>query len=262
VTLASDARIGGADWRSMVNQTPPAAQPPVLFDEALGMPRQAWALFGLALVVALVVVHPYTVPLVALSWLYSVMRFHRVRVRVDPWYLSVGKRHAPLAGLDLTTLGRARNPWPWKVFSRSYLGANPIWTSDSVRVIGRDLHGGQVTVAVGTNRRDELLGVLESAVARASTALGAQPATEAQVPSPAASAAPVNASAAPAGSAPVPAGAWPAPSSAGWTPQPPVRPPAPGWYDDPWAPGASWRWWDGRAWTSYCAPAYGRWGVR
>ena len=32
--------------------------------------------------------------------------------------------------------------------------------------------------------------------------------------------------------------------------------PLPGWYDDPWAPGAGWRWWDGWRWTGFAVPTY------
>ena len=66
------------------------------------------------------------------------------------------------AALDLTTLGRAHNTWPWRPFTRAWLGGNPIWTSDSVGVRGWDER--PYWVSVGTNRRDELVALLERAV--------------------------------------------------------------------------------------------------
>src|SRR5690606_1412662 len=152
--------------------------------------------------------HPLVVPLIVLSWFYAVARYARTEVRVDADAIWVGRRVAALGWLDPTTLGRARNPWPWRPFTRTYLGANPIWTSDSVRVLGRDPKGRKVIVAVGTRRRDELVAVLEWGMRNAQ----------------------------------VRAGAW-----AG------VPLPLAGWYDDPWAPGSSWRWWDGAQWTPYAA---------
>lgn len=181
------------------------------FHERLGAPRQAWLLFGLALLVGVVAIHPLTVPLIVLSWLYAVVRHARTEVRVDADAIRVGKRTAAVGWLDPMTLGRARNPWPWRPFTRTYLGANPIWTSDSVRVLGRDPRGRKVIVAVGTSRRDELVAVLEWAMAGARARAGALAGTSL---------------------------------------------PVAGWYDDPWAPGASWRWWDGFRWTAYAAPTF------
>lgn len=196
-----------------------------LFFEKLGMPRRAWGLFFLAIVVTVLAIHPVFVPLVAISWGISVWRFARSQVRIDPDTITVGKRSAALAGLDLSTLGRARNPLPWRYFSPRYLGANPIWSSDSIRVRGRDLGGQLVLVDVGTNRRDHLVAVLTDAVpaARARAVQGA-------------------------GVAGLPV--WPVA---------PVGPP-PAWYDDPWAPGFGWRYWDGWRWTAFVAPRYTVWG--
>ncbi len=149
------------------------------------MPKKAWGLFALALLTTAVVVHPYATILVILSWVYSVIRFSRATVRIDPWWLSVGSRSAPLVGLDLRTVGRARNPWPWKVFSKRYLGANPIWTEDSVRIVGRGADGARVLVAIGTNRRDEFLAVLHEAVSRAYGAAAPSPFTDPLAGSPA-----------------------------------------------------------------------------
>lgn len=182
-----------------------------LFQERLGIPRRAWGLFALALVVGLVAIHPLTVPLIVLSWGYAVLRYARTEVRVDADAIRVGRRVAALGWLDPATLGRARNPWPWRPFTRTYLGANPIWTTDSVRVLGRDPAGRRVVVAVGTRRRDELVAVLEWGMLHARARAGPLAGTSL---------------------------------------------PLAGWYDDPWAPGAGWRWWDGWRWTPHAAPTY------
>ena len=268
------------------------------------MPKKAWGLFALALVTTTVAVHPYATVMVVLSWGYSVVRFSRTAVRIDPWWLTVGGRSAPLVGLDLRTIGRARNPWPWKVFSKRYLGANPIWTADSVRIVGRGADGEPVLVAVGTNRRDEFLAALHDAVARAYGAAAPSPFTDPQagVPQPGIAGGAWDGSGAEvagppavwaqqgsgqhAPAAPTPAAAVPArpligapPASAqpqqvsggvggphaghfqpapGWGTPAATPPRPPGWYDDPWAPGSSWRWWDGTRWTTNCAPAFGK----
>lgn len=221
---------------------------PLLYEERLGMPARAWGLLGLAVAATVVLVYPPLVVFTVASWVVSVVRFNGAVVRIDPGRIHVGRRSAPLAGLDLATLGRARNPWPWQVFSPRYLGANPIWARDSVGLRGSDEAGRPVRVAVGTSRRDELVRALAGAVpaARANAAAGpvawlAAPA--AGFPSadstPGAQVAPR----APAG----PAG-WQAPAR----PAPPRANP-PGWYPDPWAPVSALRWWDGTAWTGHVA---------
>ncbi len=195
--------------------TRPAAT--ILFRERLGMPRRAWLLLGLALLVGVVAIHPFSAVLIVLSWLYSVLRFRRTEVLIDGDSIRVGKRVARLVWLDPATVGRARNPWPWRPFTRTYLGANPIWTSDSVRVLGRDPRGRRVVVAVGTQHRNELVTTLEAAIRNAHQPTALHP-----------------------------AGVFTVTATAG-----------PGWYDDPWAPGAAWRWWDGWRWTAHAAPTYG-----
>ena len=186
------------------------------------MPRRAWGLFLLALVVTVLAVHPYFVPLVIISWAISVWRFARSQVRIDADLITIGNRSAALAGLDLSTLGRARNPLPWRYFSPRYLGANPIWSKDSIRVRGRDRRGQLVLVDVGTNHRDQLIAVLTEAVP-AARARAAQYDAGASV--------------------------WPAAHVA----------PPPAWYDDPWAPGFGWRYWDGWRWTAHVAAKYASW---
>ncbi|MEP6661776.1 MAG: DUF2510 domain-containing protein [Acidimicrobiales bacterium] len=143
--------------------------PGALYVERLGMPRRAWGLFVFALVVTAFAIHPLYMPFVALAWAVSVLRYNNTGVRIDHHALTVGRRSTLLATLDLATLGQARNPWPWKVFSRRYLGANPVWTRESIRLRGQT-GGKKVIVAIGTNRRDELLGVLGPAVTAAKRA--------------------------------------------------------------------------------------------
>ena len=200
------------------------SSPQPLFFERLGMPRRAWGLFVLALVVTALAVHPLLVPFVMISWGISVWRFSRSQIRIDADLITIGRRSAALAGLDLSTLARARNPWPWRYFSPRYLGANPIWSKDSIRVRGRDQLGQVVLVDLGTNYRDQLIAVLTEAV----------PAARARALQYGAG-----------------VSAWPV-AAAG-------APPA--WYDDPWSPGFGWRYWDGWRWTAHMAPKYGMWGA-
>jgi len=143
--------------------------PGALYLERLRMPRRAWALFAFAAGVSVLVVSPLAVPLVAIAWGTSFLRFRHLAVRIDRDRISVGRKALPLTCLDLSTLRQARNPWPWRFLSRRYLGANPIWTDDSVSLQGR-LQGRKVIVSVGTNRREELVRALGAAVADAKAA--------------------------------------------------------------------------------------------
>ena len=106
---------------------------------------------------------PIVVPVALVAWIVNVVRFQGSVVRIDEDYVWVGRRWARLAALDLSTLGRASNTWPWRAFNPRYLGANPIWTRDSVGVRGVD-GGKKYWFSVGTNRRDELVRMLEAAV--------------------------------------------------------------------------------------------------
>ena len=134
-------------------------------------------------------------------------------MRVDADYLWVGKRWVRLCALELSTLGQAGNTWPWRSFNKRYLGANPIWTRDSVGLRGIDV-GRRYWVAIGTNRRDDLVAVLTSAVPTARER---------------------------------------AEAAGTWAPDLRVLPPA-GWHPDPWNPAGQLRWWDGRAWTGWTWP--------
>jgi len=150
--------------------TVPAA-PAVLFEERLRAPARAWWWLAVIVVVTAFALAPFLVPVAAVAWAVNVVRFWRSRVRVDDDHLWVGKRSVRLAALDLSTLGRAGNTWPWKAFNKRYLGANPIWTRDSVAVRGIDGER-PYWVAVGTNRRDELVDVLTRAVPAAQEQVG------------------------------------------------------------------------------------------
>jgi hypothetical protein len=140
--------------------------PALHFEERLGVRGRAWWWLLAIAAVAFFAIGPIAVPLALVAWFVNVGRYARVRTRIDDERLSVGRRSVPLAALDLSTVGRATNPWPWRVFSRRYLGANPIWTRDSLSVQGID-PGGIYRVAVGTNRRDELAATLETAAREA-----------------------------------------------------------------------------------------------
>ena len=133
------------------------------FEERLRPTRRGWLWLPPILAVTFLAVAPILVPLALIAWLINLGRFWRVVVRIDDDYIWVGRRWARLATLDLTTLGRAQNTWPWRTFSSRWLGGNPIWTRDSLGVRGFD-GGKPYFVSVGTNRRDELVAVLETSV--------------------------------------------------------------------------------------------------
>jgi hypothetical protein len=135
----------------------------LLFEEPLRPHGRAWLWLAPILVITFLAVAPIIVPIALAAWFVNVVRFWRSTVRVDRDHVWVGRRAVRLAALDLTTLGRAQNTWPWRTFSRRWLGGNPVWTSDSVGVRGFDA-GRPCWVSVGTNRRDELVEVLERAV--------------------------------------------------------------------------------------------------
>jgi len=139
---------------------------------------RGWLWLPPILAITFLAVAPVIVPVALLAWFVNVARFWRTTVRIDAERVWVGRRSVRLAALDLTTLGRAQNTWPWRTFSRRWLGGNPIWTADSVGVRGFD-EGKPCWVSVGTNRRDELVAVLARAAgaarARAPVATGSLP---------------------------------------------------------------------------------------
>jgi hypothetical protein len=135
----------------------------VLYEERVSAAPRAWLWLPIIVVITALAIAPIVVPVALVAWIVNVVRFHGSVVRIDEDYVWVGRRWARLAALDLSTLGRASNTWPWRAFNPRYLGANPIWTRDSVGVRGVD-GGKQYWVSVGTNRRDELVRMLEAAV--------------------------------------------------------------------------------------------------
>jgi hypothetical protein len=118
------------------------AQAPALFEERIGPTRRSLLWLLAVVVITFFAIGPVFVPVAVAAWLINVVRYRRARVRVEDDYLFVGKRWVRLAALDLRTLGRGGNTWPWRAFNRRYLGANPLWTHDSVAVRGID--GGRV----------------------------------------------------------------------------------------------------------------------
>ncbi len=148
----------------------------VLYEERLGARGRAWGWLPVIVAVAFFGIAPVFAPIAAGAWFINVVRFRGTKIRIDRDQVSVGRRSLPLAALELSTLGRAGNTWPWRAFSKRYLGANPIWTRDSVGM--RGIHQGRPCwVAVGTNRRDELVSALNEAVkdAQSRTRTGATP---------------------------------------------------------------------------------------
>jgi hypothetical protein len=143
-----------------------AAPTGLLYQEPLRASARSWLWCAVAVVVTFLAIAPIVVPVTFVAWLINVGRYHRITIRIDRDYVWVGHRWAYLAALDLTTLGRASNTWPWRSFNSRYLAGNPIWTRDSVGVRGAQA-GKKYWLSVGTNRRDELIDVLTTAVEEA-----------------------------------------------------------------------------------------------
>jgi hypothetical protein len=146
----------------------------VLFEEPLRIRGRGWLWLPPVLAITFLAIAPVVVPIALVAWFVNVARFWGSTVRIDDERVWVGRRAVRLAALDLRTLGRAQNTWPWRTFSRRWLGGNPIWTADSVGVRGFD-RGKPCWVSVGTNRREELVAVLERAVRAAHEREPAQP---------------------------------------------------------------------------------------
>jgi hypothetical protein len=138
----------------------------LIYKERLTMNSRAWGLCLLSLIVTVLVVHPLFVVVTASAWLFNALYYQGLEVRIDDDLIWVGAKSAPLAALDLSTFDRASNTWPWKALSKDWLGANPIWTRDSVSVRG-ELDGRNVRVNVGTDHRDQLVAALTNGVHRA-----------------------------------------------------------------------------------------------
>jgi hypothetical protein len=146
--------------------SPLAATRQVRFEEQLRPTRRSWLWLPPILIITFLAISPLIVPFALIAWGINVGRFWTITVRIDDDYLWVGRRWVRLTALDLTTLGRAQNTWPWRTFSPRWLGGNPIWKRDSVGVRGFD-EGKPIWVSVGTDRRDELVAALEAAKAAA-----------------------------------------------------------------------------------------------
>ena len=143
-----------------------AWQPPVLFEERLRPSRRAWWWLAVISVITFFTLGLIIVPIAVIAWFINIARFRSSVVRIDTERVWVGRRSLRLTVLDLSKIGRATNPWPWRAFSNRYLGGNPIWTRDSVGIRGRDGKK-KCWVSVGTNRRDEFLETLVDAAAAA-----------------------------------------------------------------------------------------------
>ncbi|SRR6266511_804627 len=139
------------------------ARPELLYEERLRASARSWLWCVAAVVITFFAIAPVVVPVTLLAWAINVGRYQRITIRIDHDYVWVGHRWARLATFDLTTLGRASNTWPWHSFNNRYLGANPVWTRDSVGMRGLD-GGKKYWLSVGTNRRDDLVSVLSTAV--------------------------------------------------------------------------------------------------
>lgn len=149
------------DLRSVPYDPVAVARPPVRahYTERLRPTGRGWLWLPAILAITALAIAPIIVPIALVAWLVNLVRFWRVVVTVDDDTIRVGRRSAPLGALDLTTLGRAQNTWPWRVFSRRWLGANPIWTRDSVGI--RGFHEGRpLWVSIGTDHREALVAAL------------------------------------------------------------------------------------------------------
>jgi hypothetical protein len=146
----------------------------LLYEERLRATPRSWLWCLTAVAITFLAIAPIIVPVTLVAWCINVGRYHRITIRIDDDYVWVGHRWARLATLDLATLGRAQNTWPWRSFNNRYLGANPIWTRDSVGLRGVD-SGKKYWLSVGTNHRDELIGVLTHAIATARERVQYQP---------------------------------------------------------------------------------------
>ena len=156
------ARMQPSQWPAPTASS--STVPVVRYTENLRVRGRQWFWLAVIALVSALAGALVLVPFVIVAWMYAVVRFGFTKIKIDDHYLWVGAKSAPLAGLDLATLARASNAWPWAVFSDHWLGANPIWTRDSVGLKGRDSMGKKVTVAIGTNRRDDLIEALTSSV--------------------------------------------------------------------------------------------------
>jgi hypothetical protein len=170
-------RIGGRNAEATAGRGPelPSLYAPadvgtaghaLLYEERIGPGPRAWVWLPIIVIITLFAVAPVVVPIAVVAWIVNVLRYRGAVVRIDDDYAWVNRRWLRLAALDVKTLGRASNTWPWRAFNPRYLGANPIWTRDSVGVRGVD--GGKTYwLSVGTNRREDLVRTLQDAIPKA-----------------------------------------------------------------------------------------------
>jgi hypothetical protein len=138
----------------------------VTYREDIGVDARGWALFAFAVIATAVIIGPRFVPVTMIAWIINLIVFYKAAVIVDGTTVIVSGRRAPLSAFDPATLDRASNHWPWRSLNPGYLGANPVWTRDSVAMRGSH-NGRTVWLNVGTNRRDELVGALLRGIALA-----------------------------------------------------------------------------------------------
>jgi Protein of unknown function (DUF3093) len=147
----------------------PAGQ--VRYRESLRMPRSAWKLVVLSVVITVLTIGvPYLVVL-AIMWGLQVARTNSLELIIDEQWVRLRKRRIPLKALDPLTLGRASNPWPWRHWSSRWVQFDPIWTADSVGMRG-SWNGRRVWLGIGTNQRDAFVAELLAAINEAKQADG------------------------------------------------------------------------------------------
>jgi hypothetical protein len=81
-------------------------------------------------------------------------------VCVEDGRIHVGRRSAPVSGLDLDSVRAARPGEAFGVFDRSLLATNPMWLKHSLSIPGTNDDGDPIRVAVRTNHPEELLAAL------------------------------------------------------------------------------------------------------
>ncbi len=130
------------------------------------MNARAWGLLALSVALTVLIVHPLFVIITVGAWLFNALYYQGLEIRIEDRLVWVGAKSLPLTALDPATLDRASNTWPWKALSKDWLGANPIWTRDSLSLHG-EIDGRRVRLNVGTDHRDELVEALMHAWVRA-----------------------------------------------------------------------------------------------
>src|SRR5262249_6679705 len=123
------SRVFPSPRRLGAHRSPPvtAWQPPVLFEERLRPSRRAWWWLAVISVITFFTLGLIVVPIALIAWFINIARYRSAVVRIDTERVWVGRRSLRLTTLDLSKIGRATNPWPWRAFSNRYLGGNPIW---------------------------------------------------------------------------------------------------------------------------------------